>query len=213
MESLYTFTWRRDPIGYEVRKDDEDGELCIYGKSERGETDVYRPFEIGHGRRVLFQIFADIDLDAAPRSYLAFADRFGLLYRGDEEAVFDWKDQIKDMKSSVEAWRRGDIATVCGIFNDHGLRSWTRTHLNLEPPAVPGEKPRLRFRPYDLSAALWIQFAEAVAADLQIRRCGFPTCGTPFAYGPGTGRRSTALYCSPKCQKAHKYQLQLETEK
>ena len=37
------------------------------------------------------------------------------------------------------------------------------------------------------------------------KRCKRPGCPEYFTYGAGTGRRETAEYCSPKCQKAHEY--------
>lgn len=38
-----------------------------------------------------------------------------------------------------------------------------------------------------------------------LRLCKRPGCGEWFWYGGGTGRRKTAIFCTPKCQKAYYY--------
>ncbi len=39
----------------------------------------------------------------------------------------------------------------------------------------------------------------------QYKRCLRPGCGEYFYYGSKTRKRSTALYCTDTCQKAHAY--------
>ena len=60
--------------------------------------------------------------------------------------------------------------------------------------------PFLSIVPESLDSALWLQFAQAVSSNTQLRRCA--VCPTWFSYGTGTGRRKSAHYCSDKCRKA-----------
>lgn len=48
--------------------------------------------------------------------------------------------------------------------------------------------------------------AERARPRIGVKLCKRPDCGEWFAYGPGTKHRETAVYCSPKCQKAHAYE-------
>ncbi len=66
------------------------------------------------------------------------------------------------------------------------------------------QRPQLVMRPRSLVAAMWLQYGHWVSLpNVELRRCAY--CPNWFAYGPGTRRRKTAIYCSPKCQKAHQY--------
>ena len=60
--------------------------------------------------------------------------------------------------------------------------------------------PLFAITPRSLKDALWLQFKIAVSNNTQLQQC--TECPTWFAYGAGTGRRKSALYCSPKCSKA-----------
>jgi hypothetical protein len=72
-------------------------------------------------------------------------------------------------------------------------------HLDLRPKRS-GEIPQLVISPITLTAAMWVQFAQAVASETQLNRCNI--CPSWFAYGTGTGRRKSSQYCSDKCRKA-----------
>jgi hypothetical protein len=58
-------------------------------------------------------------------------------------------------------------------------------------------RPRFGIHPTNLYSAMWLQLALDAGRDALIRRC--PTCRDRFEYGPGTGRRETAIYCRDRC--------------
>lgn len=60
-----------------------------------------------------------------------------------------------------------------------------------------GYHQRIVFRPKNLLSVLWIQFAQALTEELQMRQCGF--CGEYFQVGPG-GSRDDARYCKDVCR-------------
>jgi hypothetical protein len=63
-----------------------------------------------------------------------------------------------------------------------------------------GGRPLLSFDPHDLIIGLWLQLAQTVSSNTQLRRCAW--CSTWFSFGTGTGRRKSAHYCSDRCRKA-----------
>ncbi len=63
---------------------------------------------------------------------------------------------------------------------------------------------RIAFVPSNLLAAMWLQFAQAVIGEYQLKRC--LGCGTYFQVGPG-GRRSHSDTCSDKCRQRKKRRL------
>lgn len=60
-----------------------------------------------------------------------------------------------------------------------------------------GYHQRIVFRSKSLVSALWIQFAQAITEELQMRLCEF--CGGYFQVGPG-GSREDAKYCKDVCR-------------
>ena len=64
---------------------------------------------------------------------------------------------------------------------------------------TPENDQRIIFRPSNLLAGLWLQFAQAVTGKFRLRECAF--CRKPFQIGPG-GRKSNAQTCSDKCKLA-----------
>ena len=56
---------------------------------------------------------------------------------------------------------------------------------------------RVVFQPSSLLAAMWLQFAQAVTGEFQLRRC--EVCGKYFQLGPG-GRRADAITCGDACR-------------
>ena len=62
------------------------------------------------------------------------------------------------------------------------------------------QPPQFSIMPRSLEDALWLQFKIALSNNTQLQQC--TECPMWFAYGTGTGRRKSALYCSPKCSKA-----------
>jgi hypothetical protein len=66
---------------------------------------------------------------------------------------------------------------------------------------TPDNYQRLIFMPSNLLAALWLQFAQAVTEELQLRAC--EVCGRYFQVGPGANRADRQT-CSDKCRQQKK---------
>jgi hypothetical protein len=62
---------------------------------------------------------------------------------------------------------------------------------------TPDNHQRIVFRPSNLLAAMWLQFAQAVTEEFQLQVC--EGCGKYFQVGPG-GRRADAKTCSDACR-------------
>jgi len=62
---------------------------------------------------------------------------------------------------------------------------------------TPDYHQRIVFRPNNLLAAMWLQFAQAVTEEFQLQIC--EGCGKYFQVGPG-GRRADAKTCSDACR-------------
>ena len=108
--------------------------------------------------------------------------------------VIDWE----------EAKLRGSYGSLIHILNEQYVdfsEAVDSIRVNLhENPADRTQPPLFSITPRSLEDALWLQFKIAVANNTQLQQC--TECPTWFAYGTGTGRRKSALYCSPKCSKA-----------
>jgi hypothetical protein len=66
---------------------------------------------------------------------------------------------------------------------------------------TPDYHQRIIFQSSNLLAAVWMQFAQAVTGEFQLKRC--EGCGTYFQVGPG-GRRADATTCGDKCRQQKK---------
>jgi hypothetical protein len=66
---------------------------------------------------------------------------------------------------------------------------------------TPDYHQRLIFVPPNLLAAMWLQFAQAVAGEFELYPC--EACGKFFQRGPG-GRRADATTCSDACRQRKK---------
>jgi hypothetical protein len=64
-------------------------------------------------------------------------------------------------------------------------------------PPEPDHHQRLIFEPSDLLAAMWLQFAQAVTGEFQLKRC--EACGDYFQVGRG-GKRSDSRTCGDACR-------------
>ncbi len=62
-----------------------------------------------------------------------------------------------------------------------------------------GQHQRIIFRLPNLLSAMWLQFAQAVTSEFQLKKC--PVCHTYFQAGPGA-RRIDAITCGGKCRQA-----------
>jgi hypothetical protein len=66
---------------------------------------------------------------------------------------------------------------------------------------VPKNHQRIIFRLPNLLSAMWLQFAQAVTGEFQLKEC--PECHTYFQIGPGA-RRSDSITCGDKCRQQKK---------
>lgn len=172
---------------------------------------VYRPLE---DYPAMFREFADVEL--TPEGVVSFANKYGApigdldwtyeglpmtatpqvnigeIYWGNHlESIYDY---IQDMRHAVEQFERGDI-------NHMNMSGSSIARAVLKFHKYQGrDTPNLFIQPDSLKDAMWFQFARFVSDGMQIRNCA--QCPTWFAFGSGTGRRKSALYCSDKCRKA-----------
>ena len=210
MSGLMSLLWERSIEGYEISE--VGNNMTIKPRGLR--TEKYDPFRIGSDGNVLFQKFVnlippDTNSDKPDKElWLSFANNFGLLFTaGDEEDWHEWNCEIEHLQLAVDMWRNNELKDVVESFRTR-RNNYGSVSVNLEfRPGI--ERPTLRFSPPNLLEALWIQFAESVATDRQIKFCKF--CNDPFEFGAGTGRRSTAIYCSTKCQKQDSYNKRKES--
>jgi hypothetical protein len=69
---------------------------------------------------------------------------------------------------------------------------------------TPDNQQRLIFVPKNLLAAMWLQFAQAVTEELQLRAC--TECGKYFQVGPGANRADRKT-CSERCRQRRKRKI------
>ena len=188
MPNLLRLRWERDPDGYHVQG------IRLVAVGDR--VLIYKPLD---EYPALFREFAD--LKCSPASIKAFANKYGLLTNDEAGAQRStWYERIKRMRESVALWKKGkktgDLSEFIEMFNK-GPRGISSIGL---VPTVDPERPDLHIVPRDLLAGMWLQFGQAVSANMQLKKC--LQCPTWFAYGTGTGRRKSGLYCSDRCRKA-----------
>src|SRR5690606_11957231 len=108
----------------------------------------------------------------------------------------EWYRPIESMREVVTLMEHGDYGAVAQMFN-----SALGGDLRIRFGFVRGRsRPALHLEPINLMAGLWLQVAQHISSDHQLRRCGH--CGTAFVFGSGTGRRRSGHYCSDRCRKA-----------
>ena len=186
MENL-KFSWQKCPDGYGIATD-KDGASVLRPRSRN--FVAVEPLTL---HPVLFRQIAS--LDAKPTAYAKFASDFGLLRTVDgDEPIKLWNAERGTFRAGLQFWDAGEMKAVSDLFNTFSLG-------NLGITLGDGS---LTLEPANLLDAMWVQFALSFTKREQHRRCLW--CETWFAYGPGTGRRNTAIYCTPKCQNAHAYQ-------
>lgn len=126
---------------------------------------------------------------------LSFVERFGPLtgdglYRGGER-VSEVVRQAWLMRRYVEAGFRGKPA-LKDLIPTPGVALGT---INVTlAPRPHKSRPELKLTLNDLLTGIWIQFGQASAGGLKIRRCGH--CSALFEAGPGSDRRLDAKFCS-----------------
>jgi len=114
-----------------------------------------------------------------------------------------WLARIIFLAEAVTAWREAintkNFSNLSEYFSnpasdEYGTTVVRMIHRDKNAP------PQMFLEPTSLYAGMWVLFAQAVSANLQLRRCAI--CPVWFAFGTGTGRRKSAHYCSDKCRKA-----------
>lgn len=131
---------------------------------------------------------------------LNFVSLYGFLAGARHESVGDICRHIKVVRSLSSAWESHDW---------DALKLWmvdNQKKLRLNPQFREGDPPQLFFAPTSLIDAIYLQFFQDISTGVNFRLCRRPGCGEWFYYGPGTPHRSTAQYCSTKCEKAHAYE-------
>jgi hypothetical protein len=103
---------------------------------------------------------------------------------------FGWKDVVLPARCALQMEINKRIAT----------------HPTVPRLALtPDHRQRLIFVPPNLLGAMWLQFAQAVAGELELYPCD--ACGKFFQRGPG-GRRADATTCSDACRQRKKRKRQ-----
>lgn len=173
-----------------------------------GPLEERRPLEIAG----MFRIFADTR--KSETGVLGFANRFGLLGLGPLDRTTDpplsedphnaaenldgWYRAIDAMRGLIRLLDAQDWPALSATYDRYSLGRMTikllpnRKNDGLEAVPVPNT----------LLQAMWLQLAQSASVKQAWRRCQHHQCGTWFVVGHGTGRRSTALYCSDRCRKA-----------
>ena len=154
-----------------------------------------------HSQAAVYQQLAQTKPSTA--GVLLFVAKYGCLVNTEREAVayfLRWRRAIKQL---LAAKKRDDwtFARRWMAANEHGLR--------LEGMIGEDEdgRPQLEFRPVDLLSFIVAQLLQDWSNGATYKFCKRPGCGEYFYYGPGTKHRSTAEYCSPRCQSARAYSL------
>jgi hypothetical protein len=140
------------------------------------------------------------DCSANKQGALKFVSEFGVLGRSRFAPVADVVHQIKTVRALLRLKEKGNWIALEAWAMDAGetFRFCLEFHA--------GDPPQFFFKPVSLKDAIYAQFFQDVATGTESKLCKRPGCGTWFYYGAGHGtHRSTAEYCSPKCQKAHAY--------
>ena len=222
MPGLLWLEWERCPKGYsiceplpdffDIGKDREVDEGDCFLKAESKKIVNYRPMEKFPG---LFMEFAHTEQTAA--GVQQFANRHGLLWKLFEEMdgedpvmIHQWCRYIRQMGSAVKHWEEqreaGDIGNLIQVFSEQtelSLAMTTQIRVQADICLRPVDDPMraaLYLRPVSLHGAMWGQFMEAMADNAQLRRCA--QCPSWIVYGPKTGRRESAKFCSSACRRA-----------
>lgn len=166
--------------------------------------DRYRPFEVN----ALFAHFADASTDA---KLLLFCDKFGLpvgqliqqlvarnrfLGRIHRTNLKELRRHQANMQRAVKAFESDDLSEIMNICNVTESIVSMRIQLRRDAAGKLG----MFFEPPHLLGAMWLQFATLVCSGGSLCRC--QRCGAPIAVGTGTGRRTTAMYCTNACKVA-----------
>ncbi len=150
-----------------------------------------------------------------PDGALAFVQKFGFLRSvGHHERVEEICNHIRTMQWLVNALRCDEREAInlwlAGYFLYEDSKGKSRLS-SARPPVRPGlqiggdeaDRPQLQEAPPTLIEALYLQCLQDATGSKDSKLCRRPDCGTWFYYGPNTGKRSTAKYCSDGCRVKH----------
>jgi hypothetical protein len=172
-------TWWRDLKGYRVW----DGGRRIVASGVKEEN--YKPFQ---RHQNLFGEFASIPKTA--EGLLDFMTKFGPLTRegldAQGEDVAAGVAAAQSMEQLLQAVERPGPAQLFGERRS--------IHLTLQIADTGSGRLVASLVPDTLLDAIWLQLAEALSGDAQIRRC--LRCGAWFAAGANFGRRRETKFCS-----------------
>lgn len=211
MPGLLWLEWERSVNGYTILKPapdffdaEEDREPDLrdfYLEPESDDTVIYRPFE---ENSALFMTFAEVS--QTPEGVKDFADRFGLLLKRPKDEyepeipIAAWLKFIRRMQGATDMWARSrEQGSVEHLIEVLSAQSMYQATMYLRPVNDP-LRAALHLRPSTLYYGMWMQFAEAVANNAQLRQCA--RCRKWIAFGSGTGRRESSKFCSPACRRA-----------
>ena len=235
MPNLISLEWEKDADGYRIvsrkakdggdmEQGDDPEETIEYFLPIGRSTIRYRPLD---DHPALFMEFAQLSQSFAdfPTSMgvKEFVDKYGLVFPTLPN-VKEFVDKYGLLKSSQKPSRVGDVVWESMCMNDavywwekgretgdltQCIKEWNKVRMTSIDirfgKAWDAAHPALFIVPKDLLSAMWLQFAQAVSAMTNLRRCNW--CPTWFAYGTGTGRRKSAHFCSDRCRKAaHRHQ-------
>ena len=173
------FTWRRDLKGYRLW---EAGRRIVASGVKQ---ETYKPFERHEN---LFGEFASIAKTA--EGLLDFVTKFGpLTLEGLDEQGEDVAAGVAAAQSMAQLLQTAERPGPAHLFGER--RS---IHLTLQIADTGSGRLLPSVVPDTLLDAIWLQLAEALSGDAQIRRC--LQCGAWFAAGANFGRRRETKFCS-----------------
>ncbi len=223
--TVFTLKWGVDKRGYRIERrapvttgamiGRHDGYDCLVRNG--GSLVEYEPFKFKlDGVDGLWRRLAKTT--KTPQGALDFVSTYGFLQQKDakEETVADIKDAIETARILSALYDKNDWVKVADWLNEAGRDSmFGLGGIGRLGVVFHGEqgaaRPGLKFRPGSLRSAILVQYLDDMSGGAKLRECIRPGCPEWFKFGPGTGRRETARYCSPKCQQAHAYMKRKES--
>ena len=149
------------------------------------------------GAQPLYKRLANIS--PTPQGALSFIEAFGLLANRRSESVGDVLSHRAAIRMLLAAARRDDWETIELWLIDNGTVVRSRFAIGFADDG----RPEVLHQPTTLISAIYLQLLQDKAAGTQYKRCKRPGCPEYFYYGPNTGRRETAEYCTPSCRTKH----------
>ena len=144
-----------------------------------------------------------------PEGALAFVQKYGfLLSTSSRERVEDICNHIQTMQWLLKALKDDDRLSInlwLKGFDPGDLKSLYREPVRrgLKIGTDESDRKQLWDSPPTLIEALYLQCLQDETGNKHSKLCLRPGCGNDFYYGPNTGRRSTAKYCSEGCRVKH----------